>query len=286
MAAQSPRHKMPPLTALRAFEAAGRLGGFAPAALELGVTPGAVTAHLKTLESAIGAPLFERKQRSVELTELGIRALPGFTQAFRDLESALQQLQAEASPDLVRIATTSDLAQLWLSPRLRDLRTAGRRIELVICETPEEARARAEIGIFPDETAGPVSLILVGAPELAARISAPSDLTPEMCLILLGPMGDWSRWNAAAGLTGFEPAGAVHMAASLALSEVAYGAGSLVIAEPYAREMIRQGRLTQLAPVRALAEVGLQIAPMRPLDEDSAAKDVLSLLQAGSETAQ
>ncbi len=55
-----PRPKGLALNALRAFEAAARLGGFAAAAEELGVTAGAVTAHVKALEEALGAPLFER----------------------------------------------------------------------------------------------------------------------------------------------------------------------------------------------------------------------------------
>ena len=58
-----PRPKSLPLTALRAFEAAGRLGGFAAAAAELGVTPGAVAAQIKALERAVDAPLFERSAR-------------------------------------------------------------------------------------------------------------------------------------------------------------------------------------------------------------------------------
>ncbi|MEL0437260.1 LysR family transcriptional regulator [Phycobacter sp. K97] len=65
----APPHPKPlPLTALRAFEAAARLGSFAAAAEELGVTPGAVSAQVKSLEDSIGAPLFHRRARAVELT--------------------------------------------------------------------------------------------------------------------------------------------------------------------------------------------------------------------------
>jgi LysR family glycine cleavage system transcriptional activator len=65
------RPKGPPLNALRAFEAAARLGGFAKAAEELSVTPAAVAQQIKSLESWSGAPLFERRSQSVQLTDLG-----------------------------------------------------------------------------------------------------------------------------------------------------------------------------------------------------------------------
>ena len=71
------------MTSLRAFEAAARLGGFAAAAQELGVTPGAVTAHIKSLELHLGATLFERTPRGVQLNALGARVLPDFIQALK-----------------------------------------------------------------------------------------------------------------------------------------------------------------------------------------------------------
>jgi LysR family glycine cleavage system transcriptional activator len=98
MAVSPPRPKDLPLNALRAFEAAARLGGFAAAAQELGVTPGAVTAHVKTLEAQLGAALFERTARGVELNALGQRVLPGFIEAFDALGEAVQTLRLEAAP--------------------------------------------------------------------------------------------------------------------------------------------------------------------------------------------
>ena len=79
------------MTALRAFEAAARLGGFAAAATELGVTPGAVTAHVKALEDRLGAALFARDAKGVQLTPLGARVLPEFTAAFDALGLAVHQ---------------------------------------------------------------------------------------------------------------------------------------------------------------------------------------------------
>ena len=98
MAVAPPRPKDLALTALRAFEAAARLGSFAQAAQELGVTPGAVTAHVKGLEASLAAPLFSRTPRGVTLSAVGQRALPGFTAAFDAPGSALHTLRAAAVP--------------------------------------------------------------------------------------------------------------------------------------------------------------------------------------------
>ena len=82
MAVSPPRPLDIPLSQLRAFEAAARLGGFAAAGAEIGVSAGAITAHIKALEARLGAPLFRRSAKGVVLTALGRRALPEVTQAF------------------------------------------------------------------------------------------------------------------------------------------------------------------------------------------------------------
>lgn len=278
MAAQPPRPKLPPLTALRAFEAAGRLGGFAPAAQELGVTPGAVTAHLKTLESALGAQLFERRHRGVALTALGARVLPDFTQAFRALEAAVQRLETEAGPDLVRIATSADLAQLWLSPRLPVLRRAGLQVEPLPVATLAAARGLADLGLAfaPEEPGAP--LVAVAAPETARALATPAALTPEAAFSLRGPEGDWRRWAAAAGIPEFTPRGPVLGTAALALEEAAFGAGALVIARPLAERALETGRVVALFGIEAPSGLVLRLTPLRPLAEGSAAARVLAAL--------
>lgn len=275
MAAQPPRSKVPPLTALRAFEAAGRLGGFTPAARELGVTPGAVTAHLKTLESALGALLFERHHKGVELTELGARVLPDFTRAFRQLDAAVHRLEAEAMPSLVRVATTADLAQLWLSPRLPALRREGLQVVPMPVAGPEAAPGLADLALFVRPGTG-LTLIAVAAPGLAP--AAPGALNPAGTLSLAGPLGDWACWAAAAGLAGFRPRGPVLDSAALALEEAANGAGVLVIARPLAATALAQGRLVEPFGVEAESGFTLALWALRPLAEGSAAARVLAAL--------
>ncbi|GAB4271272.1 MAG: transcriptional regulator GcvA [Pararhodobacter sp.] len=271
---------MPPLTALRAFEAAGRLGGFAPAAQELGVTPGAVTAHLKTLETALGVSLFERRHRGVRLTDVGARVLPDFTAAFSALEAAVRKLETEALPGLVRIATTPDIALLWLSPRLSALRAQGLRVVPVSVATPEAARAVADLGVFFEDSAEGAPLIAVASPALARTLSAPASLDPAQCQGLTGPEGDWPRWAAAAGLAGFAPRGPVQTSAALALEEAANGAGVLVIAQPLAQAALDAGRVVALFGVSAPGARALSVSPLRDVGTDSPAARVLEVLGA------
>ncbi len=273
MAAQPPRPKLPPLTALRAFEAAGRLGGFAPAAQELGVTPGAVTAHLKNLETTLGVTLFERLHRGVSLTSVGARVLPDFTRAFAALDAAVHRLEDEAAPGLVRIATTADLAQLWLSPRLPALRAEGLQVVPLPMDSPEAARGLAELALYPQVGGAiPAPLIAVAAPGFTGG------LEPATALVLAGPLGDWGRWADAAGRAGFVPRGPVHGSAALALEEAANGAGVLVIARPLAEAALRAGRVVQLWGIEAESGLGLALWPLRAVAPGSATERVMAAL--------
>ena len=83
--------RLPPLTALRAFDAAARHMSFAKAAEELNVTPAALSFQIKSLEEHLGAPLFRRLNRAVELTEAGTALAPGADEGFQALSTAWRQ---------------------------------------------------------------------------------------------------------------------------------------------------------------------------------------------------
>jgi LysR family transcriptional regulator, glycine cleavage system transcriptional activator len=109
--------RLPPLNALRAFEAAGRHGSFVRAAAELHVTHGAISRQVKVLEEHFGAPLFERRHRGVTLTEAGVRLLATLREAFdRIEETALGVARADGQPLVVACLATMSLR--WLVPRL------------------------------------------------------------------------------------------------------------------------------------------------------------------------
>ena len=104
MSLDPPLPKGPPLNALRAFEAAARLGGFALAASELGVTPGAVAQHIKALEDWARMPLFRRKSQGVELTDQGRLICDDLSRAFDLIGTSVQNLRSGAEDSEIRIA--------------------------------------------------------------------------------------------------------------------------------------------------------------------------------------
>lgn len=109
--------RLPPLAAVRAFEAAGRHESFTAAAAELGLTQAAVSYQVKALEDRLGAPLFVRERGRARLTPLGSRLLPTLTQAFDALEAAFASHRAE-DESLLTITTTHTFANSWLAWRL------------------------------------------------------------------------------------------------------------------------------------------------------------------------
>ncbi len=109
--------KLPPLTAIRAFEAAARNENFTAAAAELGMTQAAVSYQVKALEERLGAALFLRERGRARLTPLGGRLLPSLSQAFDAIEAAFASHEAE-DESLLTVTTTTTFANTWLAWRL------------------------------------------------------------------------------------------------------------------------------------------------------------------------
>lgn len=107
-----------PLTALRAFEAAGRLGSFKAAAEELSVTPAAISHQVKTLEAWLGALLFERTGTGVRLTDAGETLYRQTHRSLLDLSQGLKDFCPESASHTLTLSTTPGLAASWLIPRL------------------------------------------------------------------------------------------------------------------------------------------------------------------------
>ncbi|MDD0975916.1 LysR substrate-binding domain-containing protein [Pseudomonas fontis] len=107
-----------PLTALRAFESAARLGGFKAAADELVVTPAAISHQIKTLETSLGVQLFTRTGQGVLLNTNGERLQRQVHAALHDIHLSLAAFQCEPDPLQLNLTTTAAFASLWLIPRL------------------------------------------------------------------------------------------------------------------------------------------------------------------------
>jgi len=110
--------RLPPLGALRAFEAAARHLSFKEAAKELGLTPTAISHQVRLLEEYCGKTLFRRRPRPLTLSDTGARLFPAIRDGFDVFASALASVAGEAEAKPLRITTTSAFASRWLVPRL------------------------------------------------------------------------------------------------------------------------------------------------------------------------
>lgn len=284
-----PRPRNLPLNALRAFEASARLGSFVLAAQELGVTPGAVAAHIKALEGEIGAPLFERQTRAIALTPVARRVLPDFVAAFDALSEATQTLRAEAAPQRVHIAALPAIAQLWLSPRLPVLRKAAPDIAVSITAMeapPNLKRVPFDVSIFyrprSDGTALDEDVIFpVCSPALAKSLKHPRDLGDAICLTDVIWASDWSAWmkKAAPGVD-LVPRGPVFSLYALAVTEAINGAGVLMGHEALLRNELASGRLVAPFDVRVTLPRHLSASFASRPRRGSAAERLVSLLKA------
>jgi len=111
-------HKLPPLSELRAFEAAARHLSFKKAAAELGVTPTAISHQIKLLEQYCGRPLFRRRPRPMALTESGGRLFPVIRDGLEVFAATIAIIKRDRSRQSLRVTTTNAFASRWLIPRL------------------------------------------------------------------------------------------------------------------------------------------------------------------------
>jgi len=257
MAIAPPRPKGPHLNALRAFETAARLGSFTAAAEELSVTPGAITQHIKSLESWTETKLFQRNARGVVLTPLAEELLPDFTSAFDQLGLAVHALRTKAAPRKIRVATLPAIAQLWLAPRLGVLRQTAPDISVsvVALELPPNLdREPFDISLFfsrnpPMDNEVEIlrdRIFPVCTPEIAERLSSIGDLSTETLLHDSAWADDWQIWLAQqAREVGAASRSVVHSLYSVALEEARFGGGILMAHEALVEGALARGELVR-----------------------------------------
>jgi LysR family glycine cleavage system transcriptional activator len=124
--------RLPPLNALRAFEAAARHLSFKIAARELHVTPGAVSHQVKLLEEHLGVPLFRRLTRALELTPEAHAMLPKVREGLDALHAAVERVRSRSEMVPLTVVAPPNFAARWLMPRLSRFTQAHPNIELHI----------------------------------------------------------------------------------------------------------------------------------------------------------
>lgn len=289
MATAPHRPKGPPLNALRAFETAARLGGFAAAADELCVTPGAVSQHVKALEMWAGAHLFERRSQGVKLTPLGELVATEFNEAFDRMGDAIQSLRSRAAPEKIHIATLPSIAQLWLSPQLPGIRLAAPDVLISVTtmeRPPNFRREPFDISIFFEENPPPGSVKVcnetifpVCAPSVAARLTHPSDLNSVPFLHDAAWSKDWQTWLASAHPSAnFDTSGPVFSLYSLALEEAKNGAGVLIGHEPLVGALLESGDLVAPFSKKISLNRSLSIAFANPSTAFETTRDIVDAI--------
>ena len=249
---------IPSLGRLQAFEAAARHLSFTRAAVELCVTQGAVSYHIRELEHELGAPLFIRRHRQVALTDSGQRLFLTLSRALRDIGEELGSIAEGGRRDLT-VAVTTYVAIRWLSPRLNrflgqhpdvSLRLQhpppGR--ELVIDEVPDLAIWVGN-GRWPGTTAEPLlpsRITIVCSPTVldnVGSLDSPSDLKKHTVIHASEKQVYWKAWCAIAGIEGLVPAAHAYIADPNVRVQAAIDGHGVILADDLIREEIENGRL-------------------------------------------
>lgn len=219
--------RLPPLTALRAFEAAARHMSFARAADELNVTPAALSFQIKSLEEHLGQPVFLRLNRAVELTEAGRTLAPGISDAFDAITRAWTQTRKLNDDSTLTVTAGPAFTAKWLAPRLYEFARAHPEIDLRFSASlrlVDFDRDDVDVAIrfgYPRNEPGLHSVPLVEewvvpvmTPELAERYTTPEALTEAPLLFddsidFLNPPCDWPTWFRSQGID-FTPLHGAH----------------------------------------------------------------------------
>lgn len=209
--------RLPPLTALRAFEAAARHMSFQRAAEELNVTPAALSYQIKALEADLGQPVFRRLNRAVQLTEAGRCLAPGATDAFTTLSAAWRSTKRLTDSGVLTVTAGPAFTSKWLAPRMYDFAQAHKEIELRFLATlriidfdRDEVDVAIRFGLGHDKDVYTRPLIdewmtPMMTPEMAQRYDTPERLA-QATLIHDDSIGffklptGWEAWCKAAGI--------------------------------------------------------------------------------------
>jgi LysR family transcriptional regulator, glycine cleavage system transcriptional activator len=253
---------LPPLNALRHFEAVARLGSFAAAASDLHVTHWAVGKQIRMLEDWFGVPLFERRSRGVVPTDEGAALLNDVKGAFSRLSSSVTRLRHESITrrvtGVVRVNTLASFALCWLIPRLTDFRALYPDIDVRLSTTSRKLRyvgGAFDIGVRsgPEDAAGLTSTPLM--PDLRLPACSPAvlqshpirtvaDLRNHTLLHSMSTRTAWSDWLREAGAPGLQGAGHLDFDhVFLQLGAAAEGLGVTLASLPLIERDIATGRL-------------------------------------------
>ena len=252
--------RLPPLTALRAFDAAARHMSFAQAAEELNVTPAALSFQIKSLEEHLGAPVFHRLNRAVELTEAGKALAPGAADGFAALSAAWRNARRATDQTRLTITAGPAITALWLAPRMFSFAAEHPEIELrfsaslnLVDFDRDGVDVAIRFGATRDEGLYSKPLMAEWAtpmmtPALAAQVKTPADLAKLTLLHddmsdFIRPSISWTAWFEAAGIGLPEMHGPHFNQTDHAIGAAIAGLGAIMGRATLAHSALKEGRL-------------------------------------------
>jgi len=269
--------RLPPLNALRAFEAAGRLESLTDAAAELNVTPAAVGHQVRALENYLDQSLFERRYRAITLTEKGRLLLSGLTDGFDRLAETIDAFTALEERRPLMITCCNSFASRWLVPRLDEFHARHPDIDVRLDATQrlvDLRRDEFDLGIRfgPGHWQGleadyllDEEFIPVASPELLLRkpVEVPADLAGHTLLHRDDSPGpaplDWAMWLQAAEVEGVDPErGLRYSMESMAIQAALDGHGIALVSNVLVEADLEAGRLVRLFDIGL--RTGLDVA--------------------------
>jgi LysR family glycine cleavage system transcriptional activator len=262
---RSPR-KLPPLNALRAFEAAARSLSFTRAAAELHVTQAAISHQVRALEAELGLPLFVRLHRALRLTPQGARYLPALRDAFDRIDAATRSLAPRRARRQLAISVVPSFGTRWLVPRLGDFRARHPRLDLTLhassqlvdlAREPFDVAIRFGPGAWPGLRADLLldeEIVCVASPALARGrrpLARPADLRRHV-LLHDESHEPWRTWLEAAGVRGVDAERGIVFSDSAQIVQAAVaGQGVALARRRLAEADLRARRLLRLFADRA-----------------------------------
>jgi len=251
--------RLPPLNALRSFEAAARRGSFTAAAEELGVTQGAVSRSIRTLEDHLGFTLFERHAGGLAPTPAARRYAAALGTAFARMRDATEELVSTRARSVLTVRAYTSFMLWWLIPRLPGFRERHPEIAVRLLSASDQVdlsrqtvdvrirygngqwRGMRSFMLFRD-TLSPVCS--PGLLDPARAPYPPAVLAEHVLLHSSHRRDDWTDWLAAAGLPDLAPRSALTFdELSIAYESAATGLGLAIGQEAYLGPMIEAGRL-------------------------------------------
>ena len=268
--------KLPPLTALRSFEAAARHGSLSAAASELNVTHAAIAQQVKKLEAWFGLPLMKREGRGVATTERGTRLALGLSDGLATIQTAVDALSKEDAARPLKITLTPTFATNWLMPRLGGFRAAHPDIEIMLNPTAQPIDLIAEeydigfrfgAGEWPGLEA---EKILDGGHAVFAAISlldgrkveTPADVAALPWVQELG-MDERGVWLKAHGVEEEGPRNILHMPGDLVVDAIRRGEGVGNVGRTWFEKNIAEGHVVTLFDDHTTSHLGYWMA-LRP----------------------